>query len=313
MKIFKKIVVIFLLILILSGIGGYVYFNKKFTPPENYLTVSGNAKKIPLLWISDGDTPYAAVLLPIKIKGVDYPLYMQLDFGSPVTVFYSHSLQSIITNFPHFSPLKNIDHRTANLNMNVGDMIISSHDFQLLDYGSKVNYQDPDAKNIIGTIGTDLLEKRIIVLDFPNNYCSFVDSVSEIDFNDFEFKKRKILLPTKIDQKNLKVMYDSGTSAYELITNKENWEKYKTKNSILKKEKGNSWGATLDIISAKANKEIQFSNTRLRLQEVTYIEGTSGVQNLLMKFSGMQGMVGNKLFLHHKVILDCKNEKFKIQ
>jgi hypothetical protein len=312
MKTLKKVLLAILLILILSGIGGFIYFNKKFTPPVNYLKVSGKVEKINIEWISDGETPYAALLLPVKIKGIDHPLYMQLDFGSPVTVFYAHSLQSINTKFPHLLSLSN-NSRRINLNMNLGDMHISSHTFQLLDYGSMVNFQDADAKNIIGTIGTDLLEKRVLILDFVNNNCSFVDSLPEVGFSDFEFKKRKILIPAKIDEKNMKLMYDSGTSAYELITSKDNWEKYKIKNSVIKKEKGNSWGTSLDVISAKANKEILFNNARLKLQEITYIKGTSGLQNMLMKFSGMQGMVGNKLFLHHKIILDCKNEKFKIQ
>jgi hypothetical protein len=32
-----------------------------------------------------------------------------------------------------------------------------------------------------------------------------------------------------------------------------------------------------------------------------------------MKLSGMQGMIGNKLFLDQKIIIDCKNEKFKVE
>lgn len=108
-------------------------------------------------------------------------------------------------------------------------------------------------------------------------------------------------------------MYDSGTSGYELITQKEVWEKYKTKNSIIKTEKGNSWGNTLAVFSASANKKIHFGSLALKLSEVTYIEGTSDLQKFLMKRSGMQGMIGNKLFLNHKLILDCKNEKFKLE
>lgn len=284
----------------------------KFTPPDNYLNVSGNAEKMGLEWISESDSPYAAVLLPITIKDIDYPLYMQLDFGSPVTVFYSNSLQSLRSKFPNLPPIKS-NVPTVDLTMNIGKMTISSSTFQLLDYGANANFQDAHVKNIIGTIGTDLLEKRIITLDFANNQCSFVKNLPEIGFSDFEFKKRKILIPAKIDQKDLKLMYDSGTSSYELITNKDNWQQYKIKNSSTKKEKGNSWGKSLDVISSPANKEILFGGTRLKLQEVTYVEGTSALQNALMRFSGMQGMIGNKIFLNHKVTIDCHNEKFKIQ
>ena len=81
----------------------------------------------------------------------------------------------------------------------------------------------------------------------------------------------------------------------------------------IKTEKGNSWGNTLSVFTASAKKKILFGNLELNLSEVTYIEGTSELQKFLMKRSGMQGMIGNKLFLNHKLILDCKNQKFRLE
>jgi predicted metallopeptidase len=72
-------------------------------------------------------------------------------------------------------------------------------------------------------------------------------------------------------------------------------------------------GNTLTVISAPAKKTIEIGLTNLNLSEVTYVEGTSTVQNILIRFSGMQGMVGNKLFLNQILIIDCKSEKFKIE
>ena len=158
-----------------------------------------------------------------------------------------------------------------------------------------------------------MLEKRIITLDFKNNLCSFSEKSLTDGFSEFEFKKRRILLPARIGNESLKLMYDSGTSGYELITSKNDWKKYRTINGKVKTGKGNSWGNTLKIVSTTANQKIQFGDTKLMLSEVTYIEGISQTQNFLMALSGMQGMIGNKLFLNHKIILDCKNEKFKVE
>ena len=129
----------------------------------------------------------------------------------------------------------------------------------------------------------------------------------------FEFKKRKILIPSNIENEKLKLLYDSGTSGYELITTKEIWQQYRIKNSAVRMEKGNSWGNTLSVYSASAKNKIQFGKVILDLSEVTHIEGTSDLQKFLMKRSGMQGMIGNKLFLQHKLILDCNNGKFKLE
>lgn len=186
----------------------------------------------------------------------------------------------------------------------------------MLNYGEAVNWDDPNSVNIIGTIGTDLLEKRIIVLDLKRSYCSFLEKIPGNSFNgfsDFKFTKRRILLPATIDGENLKLLYDSGTSAFELITSQDKWQKWITKNSRIKTEQGNSWGNKLKIISAPVSKKIKIGSSNLDLTEITYMDGTSYIQNLLMRFSGMQGMIGNKLLIGRTVILDCKNQKFKVQ
>ncbi|WP_338841147.1 hypothetical protein [Flavobacterium ginsenosidimutans] len=312
MKLFKKIAVGFLAFIVLFLLGGYFYFQKKFTPPENYLKVSGIAENIPIKWIANTENAHSALLLPIKIDGINKTFFMQFDSGSPTTVFYKKSLESIAEQFKNQIKI-DLENNQISTNFTMGKMNVSSNIFEVLNYGEKVSFEDSKAEDIIGTVGTDLLEKRITVLDFKNNQCSFTEKIKENDFTDFEFKKRKILIPSIIENKKLKLLYDSGTSGYELITTKEIWQKYRTKNSVIKTEKGNSWGNALSVYSASAKKKIQFQKVILNLSEVTYIEGTSDLQKFLMKRSGMQGMIGNKLFLNHKLILDCKNEKFKLE
>lgn len=297
---------------VLIAFGGYLYFDQKFSPSKNYISISGNTENIPVKWISDEDNPYSVLLLPVKIQGIDKEFYMQLDFGSPTTVFYKNTLQSLAAKYPEkFVFNKNTDQIALHFELN--DLKVNSQNFRLLDYGKLLNFDDANAENSIGTIGTDLLEKRIVTLDFKYNLCSFSQIVTEKGLTDFEFKKRRILLPAQLENESLKLLYDSGTSGYELITNKENWDEIRIPNTKIKKEKGNSWGNTLTVISAPANKKIKIGNLQRQLSEVTYITGTSQLQNFLMKQSGMQGMIGNKLFLNHKLILDCKNEKFKIE
>ncbi|WP_433835713.1 hypothetical protein [Flavobacterium anhuiense] len=312
MKLFKKIAIVFLVSLVLLLLGGYFYFQKKFSPPENYLKVSGIAENIPIQWISSDENSHAALLLPIKINGINQTLFMQFDSGSSTTVFYKKSLESIAEKFQNQQKI-DVSNNTISTAFTLGKMKIISNTFEVLNYGQKVDFDNPKAENIIGTIGTDLLEKRIAVLDFKNSKVSFIEKIQENDFTPFEFKKRKILIPSLLENQNLKLLYDSGASGYELITTKEIWQQYKIENSAVKTEKGNSWGNTLSIYSASAKKKIQFAQLTLDLSEVTHIEGTSDLQKFLMKHSGMQGMIGNKLFLNHKLILDCKNEKFKLE
>ena len=68
----------------------------------------------------------------------------------------------------------------------------------------------------------------------------------------------------------------------------------------------------LKTYTTRSDKYIRFENTKIDLNEVTYIEGTTFIQNSLMKLSGMGGMIGNKIFKNKILILDCKNQKIGI-
>lgn len=57
-----------------------------------------------------------------------------------------------------------------------------------------------------------------------------------------------------IGNENLKLMYDSGTSGYELIMNRDKWEKYR-KGGEVKIDKGNSWGKVLTVMTATSHQK----------------------------------------------------------
>ncbi|MEZ7505335.1 hypothetical protein [Flavobacterium sp. Arc2] len=51
MKILKKIMLTFMVVLVLAVLGGYIYFDQKFTPEKNYLTVENESGSIPFAWL----------------------------------------------------------------------------------------------------------------------------------------------------------------------------------------------------------------------------------------------------------------------
>ncbi len=316
MKLSLKIILALFTFLVASAVGGHFYFDKKFTPPKNHLVVKGNSNKVPITWLKTEVSPISALLLPVKIKEIPTQFYMQLDFGSPTTVFYSKPIASIQKKYPlQFDQVDSS--ATRSLDFHLSDMVVSSSRFKIINYGDPISWNGKDEFHIIGTIGTDLLEKRVLMLDFKDDHCDFTESIPN-DTNlrqyvNFEFKKRRILLPAKIEEEEVTLLYDSGTSAFELITSKKVWDKYAEKDSKPTVNKGNSWGNTLTTYTASSNESIWFGKTKMDLSEVTYIEGTSLIQNTLMQLSGMQGMVGNKLFLGRTVVLDCRNQKYLIR
>ena len=225
MKVLKTIALAVLAILSLGMVGGYVYFDRKFSPPENYLTVFDEVTDVPVAWITSDDNPHSALLLPVKVAGVNAQFFMQLDFGSPSTLFYRRTLESVFELLEDKISIVS-NSKEVGLAFTLGEMSVSSSHFRLIDYGSKVDLEDADTHIIIGTIGTDLLEKRVLVMDFIKDRCSFLLSVSDSGFSDFQFKKRRILFPTLLDGNEIELLYDSGTSGYELITDQDSWKEF---------------------------------------------------------------------------------------
>lgn len=303
MKILKKIVLTVLVVLVAALAGGYIYFDQKFTPDKNYLIVENESGSIPFTWLGKEKN---ALLLPIHFSNDTITYYLQFDSGSAYTVFYSKSISTI----PQIARHK----ETAKASFYIGKTKINSDKFKIYTMG---NDGDTSLK-IIGTIGADILEDRKTIINFKENYIALNVSKVPTQFQnklfDFQFKKRKIVFNGLLKAQEEKFLFDTGTSAYELLTNKEVWDNLKLPNSKINIEKSEqSWDNILTTYTANCKQKIKIANYEIPLNSVTYVEGFSQAQYAMMKFSGMTGMLGNKLFLNNIMYIDCTQNKMAIE
>lgn len=303
MKIFKKIVLTFLGVLVLAIISGYIYFDRKFTPEDNYLTIDKESGKIPITWLGENRN---VLLLPVHFYGDSSVYYLQFDTGAPYTLFYARAIKNI----------KGIvtSNERSKATFYLGNTKVTSDKFIIKDTGEDSDKKD--SLKIIGTLGADILEDRKTLINFRENNIVFNLTDTPVGFGknltDFTFKKRHIIIPAILKGNKEKFLYDSGTSAYELLTSKEIWESLKSKDSKVSKEKANSWQNVLTTYTAKTDNLIKIGSRNILLNNVTYVEGFSQAQYSMMKFSGMTGMLGNKVFLNNRIYIDCINNKIGI-
>ena len=302
MKVLKKIVLALIGVLVFTALGGYVYFDQKFTPEKNYLTVENESGTVPFTWMGADKN---ALLLPLHFPKDAKTYYLQFDTGSPYTVFYSNAIKKINQI--------SVDKDHATTSFSIGKTKITSDKFKIYNHGNDTN----DSIQIIGTLGADILENRKTVINFRENYIALnlakVPSRLETKLFDFTFKKRRMIVKGFLKGEEEEFLFDSGTSAYELLTNKEVWNTLKLPNSKTKVDKAQSWDKVLTAYTANCNHKIQFSNLEIPLNRVTYVEGYSQAQYAMMKFSGMTGMLGNKIFLNNSLYIDCTQNKMGIE
>ena len=303
MKVFKKILIGILTFLILLSVGGYIYFDQKFTPEDNYLTVKKESGNIPITWLGNDKN---VLLLPIHFSGNRETYYLQFDTGSPYTVFYSNAIK----NIKYIS----VDNERAKSSFYIGKTQISSDRFKIFNKGKN---EEKDSIKIIGTIGADVLESRKTLIDFKNNQVVFNMNQTPDKFKnqmfDFKFKKRRIIINGILKGEERKFLYDSGTSGYEFLTFKEEWQTLKSSNSKIKIEKSRSWNNILTTYTADCKENINFKYNEIPVNHITYVEGFSTAQFSMMKFSGMSGMLGNRIFLNNAIFIDCTAGKMAIR
>ena len=317
MKIVKRILLGLLILVLLSAIGGYVYFDRAFTPRPNQIRLSGESGELPIHWRGSANSEWAVMLLPIQLAGIDRTFYLQYDTGAPNTLFRTERLRDIARRFPEVDLTIDSANTTA-LRFSLGEMEVASDEFLLMNRGSKtIDWADSSGVWVIGTLGADVIEKCIAVMDFQHSLCSFGQAIparyGNPKMSACKFVKRKVMFPARIGEDEADLLHDSGSSGFELITSQAIWQQLARPGAEGKEAFDvPSWGRMLKAYEIESDTSIVFPMTSLPLRKLTYIEGAAFWQVALMRLTGMGGMIGNEIFRDKVLILDVGQRQYAI-
>jgi hypothetical protein len=324
MKLLKKLLLIFLLLLITGSIGGYFFFKNSFKAPPNQLAINSTGSNIPFRWQADTINhvcdPYAALLLPVKVAGCERVFYMQFDLGAPYSLLYRNKVKAINQQFNNMREQQHDKtYKLMNCSFQVGTMPVTARQIKLLERkdSSGINWNDSTAIDVIGTLGADLIEHKVLIINYPGQWIFIGEKIPDsiatyTPLTPFVFKERRVLLPAVINNKKTELFFDTGSSAYELLTDQATFNELSKPGAPVEKYNVNSWDDTLTVYNKTAASTVSMAGAVLPLHQVTWMEGMSFIQRLLMRFSGMGGMTGNKLFINKTLVLDAKHQQFGI-
>ena len=313
-----------LLIVAIAAALGIRSFNQKwFKETPNHLSFSSEFHPIPFQWIegTHGDyfEAYEAIKIRVFIEGVSNKLYMQFDTGAPSSILYGNAIKSlessdmkgniIVTEKASF---------LSDFDFMIGENKVKAKKLIVLDgYGKIVDINDTITEWKIGTIGADFLADKITAIDFQDNEIVLFRERPEWmrtlpNFEDFDFSGRRFMLPALFNGKELELFYDSGSSAFGLITTKHRYQKYSDPNTEGIVLEANSWGSSIPIRHKPTAFKIQMGGSTLDLKRVSYIDMYANFQRFISPFSRIGGWLGNKPFINHTLIIDAKQEEFLI-
>lgn len=300
------------------------HYNVKAQPasniPHNYLKLPAKTQSITFYW--QGDTinatweEHAAILLPVKLKNCQKLFYMQFDLGSPYSLFYKNKLEAIQAEYPKAIQIKETGSKLVNYSFKIDKMQLLAKQIVVKQFDSStINWTDMNSIEVIGTIGADLIDGKVVVIDYPKRKLTISKAISAklksgLSLTNFIYAQKRILLPARIKGKQTILYFDTGSSMYELLTDKKTAESIAVADSVILQSKVKSWDKYLTANTVYTNDSLEIGSIIMPIRKATFIDGISDSQVEQMMKMGIGGMTGNKLFLAYKLVLDTRNKKF---
>lgn len=288
--------------------------------PNSKLSYSSQLQTIRFSWKGDSMqgrwNEHAAMLIPVTLKNCPKKFYMQFDLGAPSSLFYKNKIEAIRKKYPACISFADTVSTISDFSFTIDRTTIVAHQIMIRQFDSSAVNWSKDAIEIIGTIGADLIDNKTITINYPSRLIQLSDSVppryQNASFSDCIFARRALLIPAIIQSKKTLLYFDTGSSAFELLTNKETVQSMATNNAIPVKYPVDSWGKQLWATTISTSDSIEIASKKIPINKATYIEGMEEGRVAQMMKMGIGGMTGNALFLQHILIIDTRNKKLAI-
>lgn len=262
----------------------------------------------------------ASMSIPCKIEGLPYTLSFQFDLGAGLTGMYENNLKSFFKMYPELS--KNVENGLQfwNKNKSYKNLIISFGDYQVNNkksfmfdsYGDKFEVNETNKNDTfhIGTIGSDIFQNKVLIIDYPNQTFAICDEVP------LQYKKNlvdieldgdgRVILPLKINKKEYKITFDNGSSLFPLIALTKNRPKFST-NPILDSIEISSWKQKHIVDSRMITDTFELAGKKFCNVKVYENHSGLGIDK------NTDAMTGNYLFWNNTIVIDFKNKKFSVE
>ncbi len=264
-----------------------------------------------------------AMIIPAKIAGIPKEFAFQFDLGSDKTMLYENTLTSCAIKYPELkygikklkSPLQFWDQHQAfkNITIDFGSANATGKNcFVKKNYGEEISLDaiaDNNSINI-GTIGTDMFQNKILIIDYPNErfaVCDILPASYRTSFTNITLDKTgSAILPLQINGKTYKVKFDNGSSLFPLLVTDDKINNFSTEPGI-DTISTSSWGTIHDVIG--------------RQMKNNFVLGGKQFSNILIyadyrkeaRLNEFDAVAGNALFWNNTIIIDYKYKKFGVK
>jgi len=273
----------------------------------------------------------ATINIPVTIDELPYKFSMQFDLGAVTTVFYGNSLNPFLEKYPSLSNKLDMNKKFwiqsqenpmfRNVGLLLGSVVFSDIDVGLFtNFGTEIYLDSINSESEIhiGTIGSDLVQNSILIIDFKLNRLAIVNTLpteyQNVSFEDFKIDNGRIKIPFQINEMVEYLMFDTGASIFSLVTSKLNALEIGG-NEIVDSMMVPSWGELIPFCGLETVVPIVFGDKKMEKSIVYYVEDTSwdDLYSNFYKSEDIWGITGNAFFFNDIIIIDYKNNRFGVK
>ena len=279
---------------------------------------------IPFIWVGDSISEKyiekAFIYIPIQLENTLYQYTMQFDLGTPKSVFYERPIQFLKqTNSSFIQKWNPKSFSFQHLNMRMGNVTFSNTEiFYMKNMGDFINENDlKQGKPIhIGTIGADLFQNKVVIIDYKASKLAITDSVpsqyASLPSVKFTIDNGIIKLPFSINGQECPMMFDTGSSPFQLVTTKERALNIANPTIVDSLSGPLWWGKEITFYGLNVTKTIEFAGEKRPENSMVFYDKDGLWANIFNAFN-IWGITGNAYFLENVVIIDYKNCSIRIQ
>ena len=254
------------------------------------------------------------ILIPCKIDGLQNTVTFQFDTGADLTGVYENTFSSFYVANPELKskikPLNSSYKYYENLSLTFDSFTaLNKSGFVYKDYG---NFQSVNTNDTlkIGTIGPDIFQNTVLLIDYPKKrfaICNtvpfdYATSLFDITLDNYG----RVILPLRLGDKSLKILFDTGSSLFPIITDA---------------NKINLFSSSPDVDVIQTSSWGQIHNVTGKMIDDPFILAGQSYSKVIAYASTVNlgagdsydGITGNALFWDKTIVIDFKNKKFGIK
>ena len=303
---------------------------RNMIPSSSFTSITVTTDSIfytPIVWsydiIKETQIKKKAMYVPVYIDEIGQEALMQFDLGANLSGFYFKTVSLLTDSLPELNTRIKLTKKgnpyfeNAKISFNKG---VTLHNNKLYMWKHMGHDSLPESMPVIGTIGYDILDNYILIIDYVNDRIALVESIpfelekkiTYIPKSDLE--KFPIILPFKLGEKKIRLWFDTGASSAEVLTSTKRLKRVSLKREIEPIDSVYSWGK-LDIeykasVQKLENQNLYIGDIYLQQIQVTGMDRLNTMLSLAGRY--LYGFTGNAVFENSVVVIDRKNNKFGI-